>query len=89
MAGIANGVGLLISFMLICGGMPKGHALGTSPYCEKVLSRFAPPGNCLKKNGNALCKESCANEQFREGVCLHLPKPQSKLNCYCSVLKCP
>ncbi|CAL9224191.1 unnamed protein product [Arabidopsis halleri] len=86
MARIANGVGiigLLIIFMLIWGGMPKGNAKRSNPYCEKVPSTLAAPGNCYKSNGNALCKESCRNENYPNGACLHLPKPQSKLTCHC------
>ncbi|CAH8277516.1 unnamed protein product [Arabidopsis lyrata] len=86
MARIANGVGivgLLIIFMLIWGGMPKGNAKHYDPYCRKIPSVLAAPGNCFKKNGNALCKESCVNEKFLHGACLHLPKPQSKLTCHC------
>ncbi|CAH8277518.1 unnamed protein product [Arabidopsis lyrata] len=62
--------------------MPKGNAK-RSHLCRKIPSVLAAPGNCFKSNGNALCKESCVNEKFLHGACLHLPKPQSKLTCHC------
>lgn len=83
-----------LNYFLGSSGMPKGHAHQANDYCKKIPSRLAPPGNCLKKNGNALCTESCRNDNYIIGVCLHLPTPQSKIKCYCSIFgddgyKCP
>ncbi|EFH55031.1 hypothetical protein ARALYDRAFT_320269 [Arabidopsis lyrata subsp. lyrata] len=77
MASSVNGVVFVVSLMIVL-------LISTvTTYCEKIRSRSAPHDICKKKNGNALCKETCwIRETYQNGRCLILPKT-TKLDCYC------
>ncbi|KAG7572046.1 hypothetical protein ISN44_As09g004430, partial [Arabidopsis suecica] len=86
MASSVNGVVFVVSLMivlLISTGIQNGYAEKVTTYCEKIRSKTAPHDICKKKNGNAVCKETCfTRESYNNGRCLILPKT-TKLDCYC------
>ncbi|CAL9233851.1 unnamed protein product [Arabidopsis halleri] len=77
MASSVNGVVFVVNLMIVL------LILTVTTYCEKIRSRSAPRDICKKKNGNALCKETCwIRETYQNGRCLFLPKT-TKLDCFC------
>ncbi|CAH8390244.1 unnamed protein product [Eruca vesicaria subsp. sativa] len=56
-------VTLLMIFLLISTGIPKGKAQG------EVVNNIAAPGTCRLENGQFICDNACKLRGFRGGIC--------------------
>ncbi|KAL0714807.1 hypothetical protein Bca4012_021786 [Brassica carinata] len=57
-------VTLLMIFILISSGIPKGKA-----QCDGVLNSGTPPGICTLGVGRTVCHNSCTGRGFIRGDC--------------------